>query len=138
MNGYPVTLAPDGDTVMATFPDFPEAATFGEDEGEALARSVDAIETAIMARMADKEDIPVPSRVRKGRHAVELSTLVTAKIALYRAMREEGVKKAELARRMNTDFSQVARLFDLRHRSHIGQIDSALALFGKRLVVGVK
>lgn len=137
-NGYPVSLAPDGDSVMATFPDFPEAATFGEDEDEALARSVEAIQTAIMGRMADKEDIPAPSRVRKGQHAVALPTLVVAKIALYRVMREEGMRKADLSRLMNTDFSQISRLFDLNHQSHIGQIDSALALFGKQLVVGLK
>ncbi len=31
MFDYPVTLTPDGDTVMATFADVPEAITFGAD-----------------------------------------------------------------------------------------------------------
>lgn len=56
---YAVTLAPDDNgTVLATAPDFPEAATFGEDRAEALSRAVEAIETAIIGRIAAREDIP--------------------------------------------------------------------------------
>ena len=32
----PVILTPDGDTVLVTFADMPEATTFGADEQEAL------------------------------------------------------------------------------------------------------
>ena len=33
---YPVELAPDGDTLLVTSPDFPELTTFGTDEADAL------------------------------------------------------------------------------------------------------
>jgi len=36
------------DTVLVDVPAIPEAHTFGEDREEALARSVDAVETALM------------------------------------------------------------------------------------------
>lgn len=35
MFDYPVILTSDGDTVLVTFPDVPEAFTFGADEDEA-------------------------------------------------------------------------------------------------------
>lgn len=36
MFDYPVTLTPEGDTVLVTFANVPEAITFGTDEDEAL------------------------------------------------------------------------------------------------------
>ncbi|MCC2665482.1 MAG: type toxin-antitoxin system HicB family antitoxin [Geminicoccaceae bacterium] len=46
MLAYPVVLEPDDNgTLLVTFPDVPEAVTFGEDEGDALKRAVDALET---------------------------------------------------------------------------------------------
>ena len=41
---YPVRLEPDtNETVLVSFPDIPEAHTFGEDDQEALVRAVDAL-----------------------------------------------------------------------------------------------
>ena len=55
---YAVTLAPDDNgTILVTVPDIPEAVTFGDDRDDALARAVDAIETAIMGAMAAREDV---------------------------------------------------------------------------------
>jgi antitoxin HicB len=34
MFDYPVVLTPDGDTVLVTFPDVPEAITFGVDDDD--------------------------------------------------------------------------------------------------------
>jgi antitoxin HicB len=42
---YPVTLEVDtNDTTLVSFPDFPEAHTFGDDENEAPARAADLLE----------------------------------------------------------------------------------------------
>lgn len=61
---YAVKLEPDDNgTVLATVPDIPEAMTFGNDEEDALARAVDAIETAIMGAIEERQPIP-PSRAR--------------------------------------------------------------------------
>ena len=138
MYAYPVVLTPDDNgTTMVTFPDFPEAVSFGDDDEEALLRAADALETAIIGRMSDREDIPAPSRRKGNQYLVALSTLSSAKVALYQAMRDAGVRKAELARRLHCDFSQVARLLDLRHASRLDQIDAALAALDKRLEIGL-
>lgn len=55
----------DNGTILVTFLDFPEAATFGDTEAEAHARAADALETAIEARITDREGIPAP-RARRG------------------------------------------------------------------------
>ncbi len=139
MYTYPVVLEPDdNDTVMVTFPDVPGAITFGDDEDEALMRAVDALETVFIACMSDRQDIPKASRPRKGRKTVTLPSLSAAKVALYQTMREQGLRKADLARRLHCEFRQVDRLLDLRHRSRLDQIDAALAALGQRLEIGLK
>jgi antitoxin HicB len=115
-----------------TFPDVPEAVTFGDDEGDALKRAVDALETMLAARIADQEDLPLPSAA-KGRPCAVLPALTTAKVLLYRALREADVGTAELARRLGWRVLQVDRLLDLNHPSRLDELEAALAALGKRL-----
>src|SRR5689334_10288229 len=97
---YPVTLTPDdNDTILVTFPDFPEAATFGADREEALARAVDALETVIDAYIRDKR--PIPAASATARETVALPTLVDVKTQLYAGMQRRRVNKTNLAQRMN-------------------------------------
>lgn len=134
---YPVLLTPDGDGFVVTFPDLPFGITQGDTEAEARARAVDALETVIVALMLDRLDVPLPSAA-KGRPIVILPPLSAAKVALYRAMREAGVTKAELGRRLGWHPPQIDRLLDLRHASRLDQLDQALRALGRRLVVEVR
>jgi antitoxin HicB len=134
MARYPVTLTQDdNDTLLVEFPDFPEAHTFGEDEEEALARAVDALETIIDAYIRDKRDIPAPSAVTGA--SVTLPSLVDTKVQIYAAMRAQRVGKAELAKRLNVFLPQVDRLLDVRHGSKIDQLEAAAQALGSSLNV---
>ncbi len=62
---------------------------------------------------------------------------MAAKAGLYRALRESGVSKTELARRLGWQYLQVQRLLDPHHKSGIEQLEQALRAIGKTLVVGV-
>lgn len=135
MFDYPVTLAPDGDTVLVTFADVPEAITFGADEDEALLQAVDALESALALYVADRLPLPTPSRPKRGQRTVRPSPLECAKLGVYQAMTEQGIKKAELARRLGWHMPQVDRLFDLRHASRLDQIEAAARALGKQLEV---
>ena len=106
---YPVKLLKDtNDTILVDVPDVPEAHTFGEDRAEALLRAPDAIESALMAYIDLRRDIPVPRAGGRGPF-VTLPALAEAKLALYTAMRTAKVGKAELARRLNCHLPQVDR-----------------------------
>ena len=135
MLAYPIVLQEDDDTVLATSPDFPELVTFGEDRCEALVRVVSALEEAVAARMNGKRDVPLPSH---GSDCAVLPTLTAVKVMLYRGMREQGVGKAELARRLGWHLPQVDRALDVNHRSRLDRMDAALRAIGKRLVVQTK
>ena len=135
---YPVCLQPDtNETILVSFPDIPEAHTFGADEAEALARAVDALETAKMMYIEDRKDIPPPSRIKRGSKSVALPALTEAKVCLYHAMRQAGVRKAELARRLDCHMPQVDRLLDLRHASRLDQLEAALSVLNKKLTIEV-
>ncbi len=134
---YRVTLAPDdNDTVLVGCPDLPEVTTFGDDREDALLRAVDAIEEALAGRIARREPIPARSAGKGPR--VALPALTTLKVELYRAAFSDGVRKAELARRLDVHAPQIDRLFDLRHASQLGQIEAAFRALGRRVVVGVE
>jgi antitoxin HicB len=135
---YPVELQPEDGGFVVTFPDVPGAITEGDDEQEALARAVDALETMLISIMADRLPIPAPSPVKKGGKSVTLPPSSAAKVALYRAMQEASVGKAELARRLNCHLMQIDRLLDLRHASRLEQIDNALRAVGKRLEIKIR
>ena len=136
MLAYPVALQPDdNDTFLVTSPDFPELTTYGEDREEALARAVDALEEAIAARMYDRKDIPPPS---EGTECAALSAIITAKVMLYQGMREQGVGKVQLAKRLNWRLSRVDRVVDINHRSRLDDMDAALRVVGRRLTVEVE
>lgn len=131
------SCSPDGSTVLVTFPDVPEAITFGMDEDEALLQAVDALETALSFYVEARKPLPVPSAA-KGRPTVSPSALECAKLGVYQAMTEQGIKKAELARRLGWHMPQVDRLLDLNHASRLDQVETALAVLGRRLVVDVR
>lgn len=134
---YSVKLERDTNgTILAGFPDVPEAHTFGDDREEALARAVDALETAFMLYMENRKPIPQPSSRKRG-VSVALPALTEAKLALYSTMRAARVGKAELARRLNCHLPQVDRLLDLRHGSRLDQLEAAFRAVGKELSVQV-
>ena len=134
---YPIELIhEDNGTVTAVAPDVPGAHTFGENETDALAHAADAIESAFIGIMSDKEDIPPPSRPGKRPVAV-LPALSVAKIELYKALRAAKITKSELARRLHWHLPQVDRLLDLRHASRLDQIEAAFRVLGRELHVEV-
>lgn len=124
----------DNGTLLVTFPDLPEAVTFGEDESDALLRAVDALESVLVSRIDEREDVPMPSPVAD-RPCVILPALTAAKVLLYRAMRDAGLRKADFARQLGWHGPQIDRLLDLDHASRLDQIEAALAVLGKRLTV---
>ena len=135
---YPVRLDPaeEGGFVL-TFPDFGVGVTQGDDREEALAQAADLLETMVANYMAEGWDLPEPSPAR-GRPLVGLAPLVAAKAELFRAMRQSGIDKTELAQRLGIATKDVDHLFSIHHKTRLDQIGAALAVLGRRLVVGVE
>ena len=133
---FDMTPQPEGGFTVS-FPDVPEAITQGDTAGEAHARAEDALVTALSFYTDDARPLPVPSAAR-GRAVAIVPPLTAAKLALHDAMLTAGLSNVELGHQLSLDEKAVRRLRDPLHRSHIGQVEAALRVLGKRLEAGVR
>ena len=96
LQSYPVTFTPDeNDTIIAEFPDVPEAMTVGSDEKNAIQWAQDALIVALTGYIEDRRDIPPPSKAQKGQKSVNLPPQIAMKLAIYQSMRDQGITQAE-------------------------------------------
>jgi antitoxin HicB len=132
---YPIKLTPDdNNTLLVTSPAFPEVTTFGEDKDDALRQARNAIEEAIAARMAAKQEIPKSPAAIPARHdGVQLPWQTELKVMLYHSLRKAKLTRAELARRLRWPREQVDRLFRLDHASRLDQLEAAFNALGIRI-----
>jgi antitoxin HicB len=127
MFGYQIEIeADDNGTFLVTCPALPEVTTFGATDEEIERAALAAIEEAIAARIDRDADIAPPVRMEnaKGRF-VKLPALTALKIQLVFALRENGITRAELQRRLDWHREQVDRLFRLDHASRLDRMEAA-------------
>lgn len=135
---YRVQFTPDdNDTLLVTCPDIPEVATFGADEADARVRAADAIVTALQGRITARRNIPEPTEGGDGEW-IEIGALVEAKLALYQAMRADGLTKADLGRRLQQRGPSIDRLLDLGHDSRFQSIEGAFKALGREMRIDVR
>jgi antitoxin HicB len=134
---YPATITKDGRDLLVTFRDVPEAITFGKTESDALSKAVDALETGLSFYVDARKPLPKPSKAKRGQKLVSPSALESAKLGVYQAMMDQGIKKAELARRLGWHMPQIDRLFDLKHSSKFDQIEAAATVLGCHIEITV-
>jgi antitoxin HicB len=134
---FPYETETEDDFVIVRFPDVPEALTNYGPEEDAAYITHDCLIAALRGYVEDRDPIPRPSPIRN-RPFVTLDALESAKLALAQAMMDEGVSNVTLARRLGVTEAVIRRLLDLDHRSHIGQVEKALAELGRRLEISVK
>ncbi len=127
---------PEDGGFVVRFPDFGYGVTQGESEAEALEMARDLLVLTIGDFMRAGRPLPQPKRrAGRGFRVVALTALQCAKVDLYAAFLTSGLKKAELARRIGIPKTHIDRLFSLRHRSRLDQIEAVFAALGKRLHV---
>jgi antitoxin HicB len=134
---YPASLLPeeDGNGFHVRFPDLPEALTGGADFEDTLVQAADCLAEAIAGRIARGDEIPAPSRLKRGQHPVSVPLYLAPKLALYLALREGGMPNTELAKRLGVSETVVRRMLDPKHNTKPEKIQAALGALGKRIVV---
>ena len=140
---YPCSIVRDEEEERAsgreaytvTFSDVYGANTGGWSWEEAVEMAKDCLGVALGMYVKDREDIPVPSSLAEGQVLISVAPIVAAKLALYSAMREQGVSNVALAGRLGLQEKAVRRLLDPGHRSPMTSIERALQAVGRSLVV---
>jgi antitoxin HicB len=137
--GYPATFrADESGRLVVRFIDLREAMTDGRDLREALQEAQDCLGSALAARLAHKEEMPYPSKPKRGQRLIAVPLWVAPKVALYWAMREAGVNNVQLARRLEVRETVVRRMLDPDHATRSDKIQAALSALGKRFSVVVE
>ncbi len=124
---------------VVTFPDFTWGITQGDTEAEAMEMASDALGMVIEDHIAKSQPLPAARKYRGAKYRViRLPALHAAKAELYRVFLASGIRKSELARRLEIPKANVDRLFNLRHHSRLEQIEAALKALGKKLELNVR
>ena len=134
---YPANFLPEGNGkgFHVRFPDLPEALTGGDDLEDTLAQASDCLAEAIAGRIARGDQIPQPSRAKRGQHLISVPLYLAPKMALYLAIRERGMPNTELARRLGVSETVVRRMLNPKRDTRPEKIQAALVALGKRIVV---
>ena len=125
----------DGRGFYVRFRDLPEALTSGGDLEDSLEQASDCLAEALAGRIRRGDAIPVPSPVKRGQHLIGVPLYLAPKLALYLAMREQGIPNTELAGRLGVSETVVRRMLDPKHNTKPEKIQAALNALGKRIVV---
>ena len=132
---YSVHRSDDG-AWQVRFPDVPEALTEAATPAEAHALAADALVAALGGLAKLRRDVPAPSE--SGDFFVVVPVLAAAKLALYQAMREQGLSKVTLAQKLGVQENEVRRMLDLDHQTRIGSLENALRHLGKLVASEVR
>ena len=136
---WPARFETDEDgRILVTFRDLPEAATDGADLDEAKREAADLLDSTLMFRMKYREDIPAPSRPRKGEVLIAPDAAVAMKIALSIAMREGGITAAELTRRLGIDNRETQRILNPHHATRTERMSEAIEATGSHAVIDLQ
>lgn len=136
---YPArfTVGADG-RVLVEFADLPRVATDGEDLREAMREAMDALGSDLSIRLSRREEIPAPSPLRRGQKLVPVPLWLAPKLALFLAMRDQGVSNSGLARRLGVHERVIRRMLDPGHATKAERIQAALSALGKQMTMAVQ
>jgi antitoxin HicB len=135
---YPATFRRDeSGRQVVSFPDFPRAHTDGKNMQEAFNEATDCLGSVIAAYIAEKQEVPDPSPIKRGQKLIPVPLWVAGKLALYRTMREQQITNSELARRLGVRETVIRRMLDPDHATKSEKLQAALAVLGKRIVVAL-
>ena len=139
MYDYAIRFEEDDAPGVAVFcRDLPQLNSYGDDREHAISEALDAIESTLSLYVDERRTIPAASAPLTGEHVVHLPAVTVAKIALWNAMMEKDMRKADLCRLLGVHQAQGDRLVDFLHTSKMEQLENALAALGKRLSVSVE
>ena len=118
-----------------TFPDLPEAITCSWSWDEAVEMAEDVLGLCLAHYCVHEGYIPTPSLPTEGQVLIPVPPLVAAKLTINSAMREKGITKEALGKKLGLEEDAVRKLLDPNYRTHFTQVERALRAVGRSLIV---
>ena len=133
---YPAIVEEEEGFFTVSFRDLPHALTDGTTYEKAVEEAVDCLGEALASCIVDNEELPIPSTATVDEVLIAPPALIAAKAALYLATKEAGLSKTALALRLGVSEAVGRRLINPRYQSKIVNIEKAMAVVGRRMVIG--
>ena len=130
---YAFRFTKEDDGWVITCRDLPEAISQAEAKEDRIEVAEGCLQAAIESRIRDNEPLPVASKPRRGEAMISPPAATAAKAALYDAIREAGISKIELARKLGIDEKEVRRMLDAGHGTKLPRIAEAVEALGRHL-----
>lgn len=134
---YAFRFAKEEDGWVITCRDLPEAISQAGENENRIDIAEGCLQAALESRICDNEPLPVASRPRRGEVVVSPPAATAAKAALYDAMRDAGISKIELARKLGVDEKEVRRMLDAGHATKLPRIAEAVEALGRHLHIAL-
>jgi antitoxin HicB len=133
---YPARIEQDGPKDFSiVFPNVPEAVTGGVTHEEAWANAAEALALALSSYPSRGLPFPSTQAARKGERLVAVPATMAAKLFIRRAMTEQDLSPADLARILKTDHKSVRRILSLSHRTRMDDLEAVLARLGMQVAL---
>lgn len=134
---FAVTLESDPDGgLLATFPDVPEAITYGDDREDAIRSAQEALAVALFGYL--KEGRPVPMSRRRTGLLIAPQTTDVLKIAVVEAWLDSGLSKSEFARMLGINEKEARRILDPDAATKADRLEEALSVLGRKIHIAVE
>ncbi len=133
---YPAIIEEEEGFFTVSFRDLPHALTDGTTYEEAVEEAVDCLGEALASCIVDNEELSIPSTATVDEVLIAPPALIAAKAALYLATKDAGLSKTALALRLGVSEAVGRRLMNPRYQSKIVNIEKAMAVVGRRMVIG--
>lgn len=133
MYDYKILAHEENDHFWSSCPDIPEAHSVGDSLEDLLANAVDGLTLALSIYVDQKR--PIPEASNAGEHIVPLPSVTVAKIVLWNDLLAQSKTKSDLGGILGISATAAGRLVDFEHNSKIEQIEQALKMLGRRILV---
>jgi antitoxin HicB len=132
---YPAKITQDEDgKFLVEFEDLEEAFTEGGTLEEALFNANEVLSLCLEHRLAEKKDIPDPSK-KMGKDIIMVVPDTGVQVALLIRKNRADKSLAELARVLETSWPSAQRLENPNNSPSLKMIDKVASVLGKRLVL---
>ncbi len=135
---YPIRIEAVAGEWQVSCRDLPGLITSADTYEAALDAAADALDVLVGYQIDKDLGLPAPSALEPGEIAVAIPAELAVKAVIYRAWKEAGISKSELARRMGVADNVAHRILDARHATKIEGLARAAEVLGKRLVVSIE
>ena len=134
---FPCNIVPDttegGWGYLVSFSDIPFAHTGGKTFKESIILAEDCLVVALSCYVDLGKELPTPSSFQDGQELLTVQPVIAAQLDLYTAMREQGISRADLAKRLGISIEDADRLLSLDYCTPIAQVAKALRAVGCQL-----